>query len=194
MISALGESKPITLSAVAYRSPDRAVGLTAGHALRIFGADDEVSYFPDGVRTTLGSYAPPPALGPAMDLGAFDGSVDQLLDMPLGFARIPKLLPVADVYSLADKDLVFVGGQTGKHSGTVIEAKQKGRLATLFVKLDPPELLLGDSGGPLYFDDGTTLFLAGTLVRAKQLEPGETRATFFHPGAALEFLKVDLAG
>lgn len=196
MISAGGDLELATLSGVAKRrSNGAAVGLTAAHALRIFVAGDEVSYFPGGRRTHLGTCTPPPALGPGMDLGPFDADRDELLDVPLGFARMPRLFPESDVASLDGKKLTFLGGQIGEHTGELVRIESPpGGGTILVVKLAAPKLIPGDSGGPLYFDDSTTLFLVGTLVSGDASAPGFSEARFFHPGRALARLDLELNG
>jgi hypothetical protein len=196
MIRAAGDNEPATLSAVARRTgDDMTVGLTAGHALRIFLAGDEVAYAADGEEARVGTCDPPPALGLGMDLGRFEAVVEHVLDLPLGFARTPRLLPEIDLDRLRGEELIFLGGQVGRRTGTLVSVgSENGHAKTLSVRLAVPRLITGDSGGPLYFDDGETLFLVATLVGGAPSDPGFSDATFFHPGRALDVLNVALDG
>lgn len=195
MIHAEGEVQLGTLSAVVRRSNGSVFGLTAGHALEVFRAGDAVSFFPEGEKTRLGRCDPPVALGNGADLGRFEATPNLVMRTPLTFGRVPELLPHEDIGTLDGRELTFLGGQTGRSSAKLLHVGPSGtHPEVLFVRIEAPDIIPGDSGGPLYYDDGTTLFWVGTLVGGRKAEPGFSEARFLHPRAGLAQLQLSANG
>jgi hypothetical protein len=97
---------------------------------------------------------------------------------------VPVLYPAADLSALVGHEVVFLSRQNGPVRGLVTRAGAfDSHPCALFVRLECAELSSGDSGGPLYFDDGAILFRVGTLVGARALagEPGFSEGIYLGP-------------
>jgi hypothetical protein len=120
-------------------------------------------------------------------------SADKVLTLPVGFGRVPVLYPEADLNALVGHEVVFLSRQSGRVRGAVTRIGAFGAHSrALFVRLACADLIRGDSGRPLYFDDGGTVFLVGRLVGGGALagEPGFSEGIYLHPWEALTALGI----
>jgi hypothetical protein len=109
------------------------------------------------------------------------------LTFPVGFGQAAVPYPAADLNALVGHEVVFLGKQSGRVRGSVTRVGAfDSHPRALFVRLGCAELSTGDSGGPLYFDDGALVFCVGTLVGGRALpgEPGFAEGIYLHPGEA----------
>jgi len=168
-------------------------GVTAGHALNGFGNGQRVWYFPEAIRSLLGAYSAPAFEQPDMDLAKIQVSEDLISINPIGFGQAPSLFAEDQVTSLVQKRVVFLGAQIGRTSGTITAVKAVDQHSrAIIVRLACVETQLGDSGGPLYYEEGTQLWWVGTLVSGRSLpnQPGFSEGLFLHPGRALAALGI----
>jgi hypothetical protein len=162
-------------------------GVTAGHALDPFSDGQEVSYFPDSMLGVVGNYAAPSIETDVSDLAKIAVDPAQVSFAPVGYPLPPKLFDEAQLSTLIGKSVLFLGGQIGKTTGRVQAVGQAGHFTrALVVNLDCPTTVPGDSGGPLYLEDGIDLLWLGTLAESRPL-PSSTvcECRFVHPAAAL---------
>jgi hypothetical protein len=162
-------------------------GVTAGHALDPFSDGQEVSYFPDSILAPLGHYAAPNVQDRVADLAKIAVDPARISFAPLGYPLPPQLFHEAQLDSLVGKSVIFLGGQIGKTTGRVQAVGAAGHFTrALVVNLDCPTTVPGDSGGPLYLEDGVNLHWLGTLSESRPLLGSALcECRFVHPAAAL---------
>jgi len=171
--------EPCTLGAVIAQG-DLRWGVTAGHALNGFGNGLPISYFPEGQRARLGTYAEPAAIGPDMDLAKFQLPAELVAMNPVGFGQAPTLFPEAELRSLKAKSVVFLGGQVGRIRGTVADVESfDGHTQAILVRLASASLIVGDSGGHSIFKTAPTCSGLGRWFpnRSCQTSRGSRRAS-----------------
>ena len=181
-----------TLGGVVKDGHGKPWAVTAGHVVKSFNDGQRVQYFPDAERALLGTYVAPVAISPGCDLAKIDAPATLLSSAPVGIPVLPVLWPENEITRLRDARVVFIGGQVGRVLGTVEEvAPRDGHPSVISVQLACSDLVPGDSGGPLYLEDGETLFWLGTLVSGgRSSQNGFSVGRFLHPARALTELGV----
>ena len=167
-------------------------GVTAGHAFEGFGDGQEVSYFPDSQLAKLGNYRTPLIRNGVTDLAKIAVDPGQISFAPVGYPLPPALYDEAQLGALVGKQVVFMGAQIGKTEGTVTAVGPAGPFSrAITANLDCAMTIPGDSGGPLYLEDGVNLFWIGNLSESRAgANASVCEALFLHPAAGLSALGI----